>query len=210
MKLSEKLVYLRKQKNATQQQIADSLHLSRQTISKWENGSVMPSDENMQRLADYYGITAAELLSEENPIPAKKKFQIHPYIKYAGIALIVLLCFYAMFSKKQYLNIRDLSFSHIGEIQSAELIKEDEEELTVEVKFQLNEGNENAYYSISNGIDILVNHQPLNHQNEIRFTVPKSSFQNKSIIFSISIRDETDSYIIRGGQCMIEIAEYVN
>ena len=42
MKLSEKVVYLRKQKNATQQQIADSLHLSRQTISKWENGSVMP------------------------------------------------------------------------------------------------------------------------------------------------------------------------
>lgn len=176
-------------------------------MGKWQ---CYASDENMQRLADYYGITAAELLSEENPIPAKKKVQIHPYIKYAGIALIVLLCFYAMFSKKQYLNIRDLSFSQIGEIQSAELIKEDEEELTVEVKFQLNEGNENAYYSISNGIDILVNHQPLNHQNEIRFTVPKSSFQNKSIIFSISIRDETDSYIIRGGQCMIEIAEYVN
>ena len=212
MKLSEKLVYLRKQKNATQQQIADSLHLSRQTISKWENGSVMPSDENMQRLADYYGITAAELLSEENPIPAKKKFQIHPYIKYAGIALIVLLCFYAMFSKKQYLNIRDLSFSQIGEIQSAELIKQDEKEMTIEIIFELDEDKENTYYSVSNGKDIWIEMHPLDHKRKIQFTVPKSLFQNnnRNIMFAISFRDETDSYIIRGGQCMIEIAEYVN
>ena len=210
MKLNEKLVYLRKQKNLTQQQVADSLHLSRQTISKWENGSVVPSDENMQRLADYYGISIAELFGEENTAPAKKKPQIHPYIQLAGIALIVLVCICFMFSKKQYLNIVDLSFSQIGDIQSAELIKEDEEELTVEVKFQLNEENENAYYSISNGNDILVDHQPLNHKNKIRFTVPKSSFQNKSIMFSISIRDETNYYIIRQGQCLIEAAEYEN
>lgn len=37
-KLNERLVYLRKNANLTQQQLADKLHISNKTISQWETG----------------------------------------------------------------------------------------------------------------------------------------------------------------------------
>lgn len=38
MQLNEKLTMLRKQNNLTQEQFAEELSVSRQTISKWETG----------------------------------------------------------------------------------------------------------------------------------------------------------------------------
>ena len=38
MKLNEKIIQLRKSKGMSQVDLADALNLSRQTISKWENG----------------------------------------------------------------------------------------------------------------------------------------------------------------------------
>lgn len=38
MKLYEKIIQLRKSKGMSQVDLADALNLSRQTISKWENG----------------------------------------------------------------------------------------------------------------------------------------------------------------------------
>ena len=46
MELSERLVRLRKQKGLSQFDVAESLHISRQAISKWESGSSIPSTDN--------------------------------------------------------------------------------------------------------------------------------------------------------------------
>ncbi|MCI8414542.1 MAG: helix-turn-helix transcriptional regulator [Ruminiclostridium sp.] len=47
MKLEEKLLRLRKQHGLSQQEMADELAVSRQTISKWETGITIPSSENL-------------------------------------------------------------------------------------------------------------------------------------------------------------------
>lgn len=48
----------------TQEFVAEHLGVSRQAVSKWENGSSDPSTANLLALAKLYGIDAAELLKE--------------------------------------------------------------------------------------------------------------------------------------------------
>ena len=46
----------------TQEFEAEALGVSRQTVSKWENGSADPSTTNLLALAKLYGVAAEELL----------------------------------------------------------------------------------------------------------------------------------------------------
>lgn len=62
MSLAERLKVLRMEHNYTQEFVAEALNVSRQAVSKWENGSSEPSTSNLLALAKLYGISAAELL----------------------------------------------------------------------------------------------------------------------------------------------------
>lgn len=48
----------------TQEFVAESLGVSRQAVSKWENGTSDPSTVNLLALAKLYGVSADELLRE--------------------------------------------------------------------------------------------------------------------------------------------------
>lgn len=67
MKLYEKLQKLRKEHNYSQEQLADLLNVSRQTISKWENGTITPTTDRLQELCNIYQIPLSELLGETEP-----------------------------------------------------------------------------------------------------------------------------------------------
>ena len=56
------LKQLRREKNLTQEELAECLNLSPQTISKWENRLSMPDISLLPVLADYFGITVDALL----------------------------------------------------------------------------------------------------------------------------------------------------
>jgi len=47
----------------TQEFVAESLGVSRQAVSKWENGTADPSTSNLLALAKLYGISVEELLN---------------------------------------------------------------------------------------------------------------------------------------------------
>lgn len=53
---------LRKQYGYTQEQIAEKLGVSRQTIAKWERGECLPDIENVIALADIYEVTIDSLV----------------------------------------------------------------------------------------------------------------------------------------------------
>ena len=57
----------------TQEFEAEALGVSRQTVSKWENGSADPSTTNLLALAKLYGVPAEELIRgvEANPAAGK-------------------------------------------------------------------------------------------------------------------------------------------
>ena len=48
----------------TQEFVAESLGVTRQAVSKWEQGASEPSTSNLLALAKLFGISAAELLGE--------------------------------------------------------------------------------------------------------------------------------------------------
>lgn len=64
-KIGKFILELRKEKDMTQQTLADKLGVSNKTISKWENGRGMPDLSLMKPLCNILGITINELLSGE-------------------------------------------------------------------------------------------------------------------------------------------------
>ena len=52
----------REQRNLTQEQLADALHVTRQAVSNWERGKTQPDVETIQELAAVLDCTAEELI----------------------------------------------------------------------------------------------------------------------------------------------------
>ena len=65
MLFHEKLIQRRKERGMTQEELADRLSVSRQTVSKWENGECMPDADKFIRLADVLEISLDELAGRE-------------------------------------------------------------------------------------------------------------------------------------------------
>lgn len=65
MNLGEKLFELRKQKNLTQDDVAEKLKVTRQTVSKWETNQSTPDFDKIVPLCELYEISPNELLMEE-------------------------------------------------------------------------------------------------------------------------------------------------
>lgn len=62
---SDKLKTLRKQKNLTQEQIAETLGVSCQAISKWETNSSFPDISLLPIIADFFGVSVDYLLGHD-------------------------------------------------------------------------------------------------------------------------------------------------
>ena len=60
--LGARLQALRRQANLSQQELAERLHVSRQSISKWELGTAKPDLDNMIRLSELFGVSLDELV----------------------------------------------------------------------------------------------------------------------------------------------------
>ncbi len=73
MTIGERLYNLRKEKNISQEELANALDVSRQTVSKWETGESMPDFNKIKPICDYFGITTDELITGSQNIVEKKK-----------------------------------------------------------------------------------------------------------------------------------------
>lgn len=66
MKIYEKLYHLRKERGISQEQLAEVLGVSRQSISKWESGAALPEVEKLITISKYFGVTVDYLLNDEH------------------------------------------------------------------------------------------------------------------------------------------------
>lgn len=64
MTLGEKLAKARKEKNITQEQLADTLGVSRQSISKWESDVAYPETDKLIRMSELFDCSLDYLLKE--------------------------------------------------------------------------------------------------------------------------------------------------
>lgn len=70
MEFNNKLYELRKQKGFSQEELANRLNVSRQTVSKWEVGDSTPDMEKLIAISDLFGISLDELVLDKAPEPA--------------------------------------------------------------------------------------------------------------------------------------------
>ena len=64
MTFSEKLLKLRKEQGLSQEELAERLAVTRQAISRWENGETMPDAPNLLKLSDLFDVSIDALLRE--------------------------------------------------------------------------------------------------------------------------------------------------
>ncbi|TDF94410.1 helix-turn-helix domain-containing protein [Paenibacillus piri] len=101
MIFGEKLKSERKNKGWSQEELAEKLFVSRQSVSKWENGQNYPSIEIIIKVSDLFGLTIDELLRSDEELKQKvikdSKQLAYPKLKFIfdvlfliGVALLII------------------------------------------------------------------------------------------------------------------------
>ena len=62
--ISTNLVFLRKNAGLTQLEFGEKFNYTDKTVSRWENGSIIPSVEILKQIADFYGVSLDYLVTE--------------------------------------------------------------------------------------------------------------------------------------------------
>ena len=102
MKFEEKLIKLRKEKALSQEELAEKLNVTRQTISKWELGQTKPDAEKLVEIAKFFEVSTDELLNETDISKSTKSYKessveiknrnISIRIFILGIIIALILC----------------------------------------------------------------------------------------------------------------------
>ena len=66
MIFSEKLQLIRKNKGLTQEELAESLDVSRQAVAKWESGQAYPDICNLIQISKLFNVTVDYLVKEQD------------------------------------------------------------------------------------------------------------------------------------------------
>ena len=128
MTLGETIRDLRKQNNMSQEQLAEKLDVSRQSISLWEKDSTQPTIDNIITLSDIFGVTVDELLKSNEPLekeePSKaneepaasdnsgnKKRFIIAALDVVVLAVGIYITWFFRNGSSDFLNVLDLHFN---------------------------------------------------------------------------------------------------
>ena len=90
MEFNNKLYELRKQKGFSQEELANRLNVSRQTVSKWEVGESTPDMEKLVAISDLFEVSLDELIKDEKQKPDNSSEQIVKSEFYSDIKEYVL------------------------------------------------------------------------------------------------------------------------
>lgn len=111
---------LRKEKNLSQQQLADQLFISREAISKWERGKNLPDSSYLLKLSEIFNVSINEILYGEkrNNINSKnidnitidiyaERNKFVKYLKFAFVVLVILIfSFFSYYFINNYKSIK--------------------------------------------------------------------------------------------------------
>lgn len=86
VKIGSFLKELRKEKELTQEQLAEKFGVSSRSVSRWENGNTMPELGILVELADYYEVDIKEIIDGERKSESMKKEEKETLQKVADYA----------------------------------------------------------------------------------------------------------------------------
>ena len=90
MKFYEKLFELRKKEGLSQEELAEKVNVSRQTVSKWESGQSSPEMDKLLILSHLFNISIDELVGKQKD-EEKKKDNTPSKIKYKSLKIVIIL-----------------------------------------------------------------------------------------------------------------------
>ncbi len=100
MKLPDKVIKLRKTSGWSQEDLADKLNVSRQAISRWENGTAQPDAQNILQISKLFNVTTDYLLNDDyesdGDIPVVKSATEETktlFLKKKHLHLVAAICF---------------------------------------------------------------------------------------------------------------------
>ncbi len=102
--LQENILALRRKAGLSQEQLAEQLEVTRQTISKWEGGHSVPDLEKLQAMSRIFGVTLDELTGTEPPqlrTVETRAFNPGLLLCLAGAAGLILLGLLALAAPEQ-------------------------------------------------------------------------------------------------------------
>lgn len=211
MNFSENLRRLRKAKDIKQEALAEAMNVSRQTVSKWENGTAMPDFKKLNALAEYFGVTMDkllafsndknnndnindytkeyinELITLENMQSSKKIKELYKKLKTCAVIFCVALAVIIFFMISINNQIDNLK-SQINNVQSPQIIQDDSDD---------NPGNthdmsDDASYEVLSFdkdkpwlANVLFTYAPETYSNSLKVTleVPQDDNKTKELEF---------------------------
>lgn len=124
MEFHEKLQALRKGKELTQEQLAESLYVSRTAISKWESGRGFPNIESLKAISKFFSVSLDELLSGEEILAIAENDHRQKESTFQDLIFglldcgMALLLFLPFFGQEADGVIKALSMLALSEMQS--------------------------------------------------------------------------------------------
>lgn len=149
MELGNKILELRKKNNLSQEQLAEKMNVTRQTISKWELGETSPDIKQGKELSKIFNVSLDELVDNQVKDVLVEKISnteklagiIIKILKFAGIAFLVLL-------------IIDIVALILFNVVRTEVTSSPAEEVTINCSLNNNDYlitvGRDAYYNCSN------------------------------------------------------------
>ena len=115
MELHERIKQLRKEAGLSQEELAAKIFVSRTLITKYESGSVFPTEENIKKMADVFGVDVSEILNDEE----KDRIIVDSYNKnnktwvVVSIVLLALCTLIILFSVIPWYHYSQYDYSHV-------------------------------------------------------------------------------------------------
>lgn len=91
MKFEEKLIELRKRKFLSQEELAGSLNVTRQTISKWELGQSKPDMDKLVEMSKFFEVGLENLTNDELALNLDKKKEPKKERKFLVYIFVIVL-----------------------------------------------------------------------------------------------------------------------
>ena len=107
MNIGERINHLRKTNNMSQEELAEKLHVSRQTVSRWENNSSQPDIESILAISNLFTVSTDYILGKEDDNNIKHKNNI----LFISLGIIIIGFVFSLF---YFLSIKNLFLLAIG------------------------------------------------------------------------------------------------
>ncbi len=138
MQLGQRIAKIRKEQGLTQEAFAEKFHVTRQTVSNWENEKSYPDLRTLVKISDMFHISLDVLLKGDSFMvqDIDKKIKKNPLYKgiIIGLVIIVAALFLFIYFNNRSLNdtVKDAIAWSINDIEMIEIYDYESKELVAE------------------------------------------------------------------------------